>query len=169
MMGTRPLYTIDIDLWRAYCEPMNLKKVLSPKVVTVNISSDTKEGVIDELLAMLDATGKITNLERAKHSVMERERKMSTGMEHGIAIPHGKTDAVDELIACIGVSKHPVDFKALDNEPSRIFIMTLSPVNRTGPHIQFLAEVSQLLTRPERRDLILAAQTDEDLYKAFIA
>ena len=169
MMGTCTLYTIDMPLWRSYCEPMNLKKVLSPKVVSVNISSDTKEGVIDELLAMLDATGKVRDLERAKYAVMERERKMSTGMEHGIAIPHGKTDAVDELIACIGVSKHDVDFKALDNEPSRIFIMTLSPVDRTGPHIQFLAEVSHLLTSPERRDLILAAKTDEDLYKAFVA
>jgi PTS system nitrogen regulatory IIA component len=90
-------------------------------------------------------------------------------MEHGIAIPHGKTDAVDELIACIGVSKHGVDFRALDNEPSRIFIMTLSPVNRTGPHIQFLAEVSQLLRSPERRDVILSATSDDELYKAFVA
>ena len=83
------------------------------------------------------------------------EHKMSTGMKHGLAIPHGKTDTVSDLVACIGISDNPVDFDSLDQEPCRIFIMTLSPVNKTGPHLQFLAEVSLLFKSADKRAEIL--------------
>ena len=82
---------------------------------------------------------------------------MSTGMENGIAIPHGKTDAVEELVACVGISKKPVDFNSLDGKPCRIFIMTISPSHRTGPHIQFLSEISQLLRSEAKRKKLLEA------------
>jgi len=55
---------------------------------------------------------------------------MSTGMKHGIAIPHGKTTAVKELVACVGISKNDIDFDALDHQGCRIFIMTLSPIDK---------------------------------------
>ena len=132
-------------------------------------SEFTKEEIVDELIAVLAATGKIKDLERAKASVWERERKMSTGMEHGVAIPHGKTDAVSELIACVGVADHDVDFGSLDGKPARIFIMTLSPIDRTGPHIQFLAEISQLLRSAERREQVLSATSAQALLKVLLS
>ena len=148
---------------------MSLKKNLAPAMVRTAMSGRTKEEIIDELLAVLDATGKIKDLNRAKTAVWERERKMSTGMEHGIAIPHGKTDAVNELIACVGVSEHEVDFSSLDGKPARIFVMTLSPLDRTGPHIQFLAEISQLLRSAERREQCIAASSAEELLKVILS
>jgi len=86
---------------------------------------------------------------------------MSTGMKHGIAIPHGKTTTVNELVACIGVSDTAVDFDSLDHEPCRIFIMTLSPLEKTGPHLQFLAEISLLFKSSEKRKEILNATSPE--------
>jgi PTS system nitrogen regulatory IIA component len=88
---------------------------------------------------------------------------MSTGMKHGIAIPHGKCSATDNLVACIGISDTPVDFDSLDKLPCRIFIMTLSPVEKTGPHLQFLAEISLLFKSSEKRDEILKAKTPEEI------
>jgi PTS system nitrogen regulatory IIA component len=86
-------------------------------------------------------------------------------MKHGIAIPHGKCNATEDLVACIGVSEKPVDFNSLDHQPCRIFIMTLSPVEKTGPHLQFLAEVSLLFKSAEKRDEILKAKTPEEVQK----
>ena len=148
---------------------MNLKKALSPAVIRTGMVGRTKDEIIDELIDVLVSTGKITDVERARAAVRERERKMSTGMEHGIAIPHGKTDAVTGLLACVGVTAHDVDFGALDGKPSRIFIMTLSPIDRTGPHIQFLAEISQLLRSAEKREKLLAAPTPEALMKVLLS
>ena len=90
---------------------------------------------------------------------------MSTGMKHGIAIPHGKSPTVHDLVACIGITDAAVDFEALDKEPCRIFIMTLSPVEKTGPHLQFLAEISLLFKSAEKRRDILNARSPEDIIK----
>ena len=87
-----------------------------------------------------------------------REAQGSTFLGQGIAIPHGKTNAVDDLVACIGVSDHGVDFEALDQEDCRIFILTLSPSDKTGPHLQFLAEVSLLFKSEDKRLAIMAAK-----------
>jgi len=144
---------------------MNLKTVLTAGTINLHLKGITKEEIINELLDVLVGAGKIQDREAAYNAVMDRENKMSTGMKHGIAIPHGKSAAIRDLIACIGVSDNPVDFDALDHQPCRIFIMTLSPVEKTGPHLQFLAEISLLFKSAEKRQEILSATSPEDILK----
>jgi PTS system nitrogen regulatory IIA component len=124
-----------------------------------------KQEIINELLDILVAAKKIQDRQAAYAAVMERELKMSTGMKHGIAIPHGKSPTISDLVACIGISDAPVDFDSLDHEPCRIFIMTLSPMEKTGPHLQFLAEISLLFKSSEKRAEILKATTSEDILR----
>lgn len=146
---------LDFSYKVTYTKDMNLKTVLTPETVNLHLKGTSKEAIIDELLDMLVQAGKVKDKAVARACVLDRERKMSTGMKHGIAIPHGKTDSVSDLVACIGVSDQPVDFDSLDQEPCRIFIMTLSPIDKTGPHLQFLAEVSLLFKSAEKRQEIL--------------
>jgi PTS system nitrogen regulatory IIA component len=140
---------------------MNLKTVLAQETISLHLKGTTKEEIINELLDILVAANKIQDRAAALSAVMDREWKMSTGMKHGIAIPHGKSPTIHDLVACIGVSDNPVDFDSLDHEPCRIFIMTLSPVEKTGPHLQFLAEISLLFKSSEKRQEILNAASPE--------
>ncbi|MDR3303400.1 MAG: PTS sugar transporter subunit IIA [Treponema sp.] len=144
---------------------MNLKTVLSRETICLHLKGTTKEAIINELLDILVAAGKIDNRAAAFEAVMDREKKMSTGMKHGIAIPHGKSQTIHDLVACIGISDVPVEFDALDHQPCRIFIMTLSSVEKTGPHLQFLAEVSLLFKSSEKRAELLAAQSEETILR----
>ena len=144
---------------------MNLRKILTKDVITDNLKGNTKEEIIDSLIDLLDSAGKINDREKVKACIMEREAKMSTGMEAGIAIPHGKCDAVDELVGCVGIVKGGVDFSAFDKQPSRIFIMTVSPLHRTGPHVQFLAEISRLLREPAERQRLLDAKSTDEVHE----
>ena len=144
---------------------MNLKTVLTRDTVSLHLKGMDKEAIINELLDILVKAGKVKDRAAALTGVLDRERKMSTGMKHGIAIPHGKTVAVSDLVACIGISDTPVEFDSLDHEPCRIFIMTLSPIDKTGPHLQFLAEVSLLFKSSEKRAEILAAPSSEAVLK----
>ena len=147
---------------------MNLKKTLTPERVILGLPGKTKDDIIKNLVKLLCDTGDIKDRKGVLKAVKEREEQMSTGMKHGIGIPHGKTDAVDQLHACVVISKHPVDFDSLDGEPCRIFLMTLSPKAHTGPHLQFLAEVSGLLKKKEKRDQILQAKTKEELLRILL-
>ena len=144
-----------------------LKKLLSPKNVYLELSADSKQGVIEEMIVRLANNGMIQNIEEALKTVMDREKKMSTGMTNGVAIPHGKTDSVNQLVVAVALKKKGVDFASADNMPATIFIMTISPLSRSGPHIQFLAEVSKILKDANSRQLLLEAATVEDVVKVF--
>jgi fructose-specific phosphotransferase system IIA component len=144
---------------------MNLKKVLTPDAVWVDLKADTKEGIIEEMVDRLVSAGKITDREEVLKSILAREEKMSTGMQNGVAIPHGKTDAVKSLVAAVGLQKAGVNFDSMDGAPCTIFIMTVSPAKRAGPHMQFLAEVSRLIGQPAEREKLLAARTHSEIYE----
>jgi PTS system nitrogen regulatory IIA component len=139
--------------------------VLTKETINLHLKGANKQEIINELLDILVAANKIQDRQAAYAAVMEREQKMSTGMKHGIAIPHGKSATINDLVACIGISDNPVDFDSLDHEPCRIFIMTLSPMEKTGPHLQFLAEISLLFKSSEKRAEILKASSSEDIFK----
>jgi PTS system nitrogen regulatory IIA component len=142
---------------------INLKSALTKETICLHLKGTSKEEIINELLDILVTANKIQDRAAALAAVLDRESKMSTGMKHGIAIPHGKSQTLDDLVACIGIADVPVEFGALDHQPCRIFIMTLSPVEKTGPHLQFLAEVSLLFKSEEKRNQILDAKTPEDI------
>lgn len=146
---------------------MNLRKILSADVIQIGLKAMDKNGVMEELIDLLMKSGRITNRQKALECILEREQKMSTGIQFGIAIPHGKSDAVEEMVACIVIEKKGIDFDALDKQPSTIFIMTISPENKTGPHVQFLAEISRLLKEESSRKKILDAGTREEILEIF--
>jgi len=146
---------------------MNLKKLLGKENVFLDLKSSSKEDIIKEMIDRLVVSGKIKDRDAALEAVLTREEKMSTGMEYGIAIPHGKTDSVDHLITAVALKKEGVDFDSMDGQVSKVFIMTISPLSRSGPHIQFLAEVSKLLKEPEAREMLLAARTVEEVIRVF--
>lgn len=148
---------------------MNLKKVLATDSILPDLQADSKPAVLEELVDFLARSGKITDRDGALQAVLARESKMSTGMQNGIAIPHGKTDAVDQLLAAVAIKRDGVDFDALDGQPCKIFIMTLSPEHRTGPHIQFLAEISKLLGDEAMREKLIAAQNANEILSLLTA
>ena len=148
---------------------IDVRRVLTKDTVSLHLKGTTKEQIISEMLDILVNAGKIHDKQVALACVLDREKKMSTGIKHGIALPHGKTDCVKELVACIGISEEPVDFGSLDKQPARIFIMTLSPVNKAAPHLQFLSQVSSLLKSETMRYKFLKAKTQEELIEIIMS
>ncbi len=142
-----------------------LMRYIPPDAVTTRLDGQTKEEVVDELLALLDARGYLTNRKKAREDLWARESSLSTGMQYGIAIPHGRTDGVNRLVCAVGVKREGVDFQSIDGEPTRIIVLTLSPKHLVAPHMQFMAMISQALGE-EGRARILAAETPEALWQA---
>lgn len=148
---------------------MRIKNVLSTSVIRTELASDTKEEVMYELLDILIEAGKIPADRRDQvfEDLMDRENKMSTGIQHGVAIPHAKTKAVSSLVACIGIKREGLDFDSLDGQKSTLFIMTISPIDRVGPHVQFLAEISQIIKNLSSRKALLEAQSAQEVLSVF--
>ncbi len=119
------------------------------------------------MIDRLHVSGMLKDREGALLAVLDREKKMSTGMNNGVAIPHGKTDSVDKLIVAVGIQRSGIDFNCADGKPAQIFIMTISPASHSGPHIQFLAEVSKILREEGSRQRLLAAGSIRDVIQIF--
>ncbi len=136
----------------------NLAEPLTERHIKMELTGHTKTAIYEELLDLLCECGDIPDRAAARAAIWEREEKMSTALEAGIAIPHGKTDTISKLVCVIGISKDGVDCDSLDGAPSRIFVMTLSPKTRLGPHLQFMSTITQLLN-PSGRTFILEAQS----------
>ena len=148
---------------------MNSKKPLTVETISLELKGSTKDEILSEMVGLLVASGHIRDREAVLKAVVDREKRMSTGMQNGIAIPHGKTDSVDCLVAALGIRRGGVDFGALDGQPSSIFVMTVSPDSRTGPHIQFLAEISRPLNDAAVRAKLLAATSREEVLRLLIS
>lgn len=145
-----------------------LRDVLSEELVLCGLEAATGIEVIDALLDLICRTGEVRDRTQARADVLANEERSSTGMQHGVAIPHAKTSAVDRLHAAVALTAEPVDFDSLDGKPCRIFIMTLSPPDQSGPHMRFLADVGRLLKSRKNRKAVLAATTPRELLEALV-
>ncbi len=144
---------------------MTLTQILGRNCVKVPLEGTTKEAVITELVDMLDASGALSDRDAALQAVLTRERIRSTGTGNGIAIPHGKSDAVKQLVMAIGIAGQPIEFESIDGKPVTIIIMLISPVDQTGPHIQALAQISRLLLDEEFKQKLENAATAKEVHE----
>ena len=104
---------------------MDFQEVLTSSSFSLHLASDTKDGIIAELVDLIAADGRLKDRDDALRAVYERERKISTGLQDGVAVPHGKTRTVKSMVTAFGLKKEGIDFDSLDGLPARIFILTI--------------------------------------------
>ena len=143
---------------------MILTQILQPDCIKVPVENREKEAVITELVDILDARGFLSDRDVALEAVLIRERTQSTGTGAGIAIPHGKCNAVKELVIAIGIAHEPIEYNSIDGKPVTILILLVSPADQTGPHIQALATISRLMLNEEFRQKLEKVTSADEAY-----
>ncbi|ADK82202.1 PTS sugar transporter subunit IIA [Sediminispirochaeta smaragdinae] len=141
--------------------------LIEPSVVQIPVRSKTKSEVLRELVDLLDKAGKLISADKALSALLDREAKGSTGLEEGIAVPHAKCDAVDQLTVAIGIAPDGIDFQAMDGKPSNLFFLLLAPPEQAGQHIEALSEIAKLTRSKSFCRLLLASQTPEEVVELF--
>lgn len=136
---------------------MRIAEFLTVEAVTPALSATTKSGVLKELAHTLTKAWPRVTEARFLAVLEDREKLGSTGMEKGVAIPHGRLAELPTLIACFGVSREGVDFEARDGRASQFFFALVAPENSAGLHLKALSRLSRLFRSDSLRDSILAA------------
>jgi fructose-specific phosphotransferase system IIA component len=144
---------------------MNLLEILSSECVKAPLAATDKRGVIDELVGVLAAAGRVNDPGALRDAVWTREQTRTTGIGHGLAIPHGKCAGMKSLAMAIGKPAQPLDFEAIDGQPVKLVVLLASPPDRTSDHIQALARVSRLMTMEDFREKIYAAETGAQIWE----
>ncbi|MBN2029236.1 PTS sugar transporter subunit IIA [bacterium] len=142
---------------------MRLSDLLNKETITISLSHQDKQGVIEELLDLALKTGKINDRSVALKAIMERENLMSTGLEKGVAVPHAKSKAVDDLTTALGISKEGIDFHSADGKPSHLFFLLLAPEAAAGPNIKILAQIARLTSNPNFCEALKKASSSQEV------
>jgi PTS system nitrogen regulatory IIA component len=122
---------------------MKIMSFLETRAITLDLKGKDKRSIIKEMVEALAEHRKVKDQEEALKSVIEREKLGSTGVGLGVAIPHGRTDAVDKLVGALGISQEGVDFDSLDGEPVHFVFLILSPLEATGDYLRAISRVSR--------------------------
>jgi len=149
---------------------MLLMDLLSEDVIEPNLRATTRDEALAELVDLLVTTGSLTSeaRDRALAAVVAREKRQSTGLGSGVAIPHGTCPDVDEVVAALGIHRKGVPFEAIDEQPVRLVILLLVPPNLLQAHIRTLAGIARVLNDSELREQLIASPTAQELLDLLI-
>jgi len=146
---------------------MKVHELLNIKYVLTEFKSEKKDDVINELVDLLKGDSRIIDLEEVRKCVFEREEKMSTGVGKGFAIPHGKTNSVNDILAAFGKSEAPIEYNSLDGEPVHLIFLLIGKENLVAKHIKLLSRISRLMNNEEFRKKLINADSKESILKIF--
>lgn len=131
---------------------MKISPYLPVEAIVPDLQAVNKLEALQRLVGLMASLGYVTDPQLAERDILLREAKMTTGIGHGIAVPHARSPAATGLHSVLARHPQGLDWAALDGKPVRFILLTLSPPDSPGPHLQFVAAMARLLH-------------DEDVYR----
>ncbi len=147
---------------------MKLTKLTNPELITLNASLDNKDAIIRHLIKQLFDAGKITSEQEFYNAVIDREGVSATGIDAGLAIPHGKSDVVKEASFAVMTLNNPVkDWESVveTNEVKYVFLLAIPKVDEAGEQMKLLSTLMQKMSDPSYTSVLYASKTTEEFYK----
>lgn len=144
---------------------MRLIDLIKQEMILVDLQCEDKWQCIERLVDWMVEQGKVEAQHRdtVLEALVDRERSMSTGMEHGVAIPHGQVTCVDDIVAVFATSRSGVPFESIDGQPAKLIILLVIPKDRFRKHIQTLAGIARLLNQADLREELIRAETAKEI------
>ncbi len=146
---------------------MEIKDMFSKERVCLQLGAKNKLEAIDELIDILVKDGKINDKETFRKAVLKRVEEFSTGIGMGIAIPHGKSDSVNEAAIVFGKSDQGIDYGSMDDKPAHLFFLIAVPQDCNDIHLRALSQISRKLMHTDVRNAIMNSSNFEEFIKVF--
>ena len=132
---------------------------LSEEFIILPMRATDRDGALSELLLPLRKQNIIDSSDVCLESILKRERRMSTGVGKGVALPHGPSNNVKDVVMVVGISPEGIDFKAVDGALCHIFVLLVYPADQPDKHLKALGRISKLLGDSDLRSALMETQT----------
>lgn len=142
---------------------LKISNFLKPEIVIMEMHATDKEQAIKELVNFMVEKNVARDQNQLFEALTKRENLESTGIGDGIAIPHARTNAVDDLVLVFARSSKGIDFSSIDGKPSHIIFLIASPENKKSEYIIALAKLSRLLRKTQVREQLRKATNPEEI------
>ncbi|MGE3062584.1 MAG: PTS sugar transporter subunit IIA [bacterium] len=144
-----------------------LYELLNESLIRSDLKSAGKDEVLNELAEILVSNKIITDKTALMDKLIEREKIETTGVGHAIAIPHARTEAINGLALCFGISREGIDYDALDGKPVNIFFLIVSNEENKNRYIQLLAKISRICRKDSFREKVLNSESEKEILEIF--
>jgi nitrogen PTS system EIIA component len=144
---------------------MRLIDILDESSIVADLRAKTKTEALQVLVDALAPKIQPLQTQDILEVLLEREALGSTGIGDGIAIPHGKSPALTQIVSGFGLAKGGIDFDSLDGKPAYLFFLLVAPENSIGTHLKILARISRMLKNSEFRKKLLGATSQQAIYQ----
>lgn len=142
---------------------MKLSKFCSEDLITFNLKSQDKDGVLKELVELASKSKLVKSSEELLKDVMDREELVTTGVGYGVAFPHAKTKATKGIVIAFGRSEKGIDFDAMDHKPVNLFFLIAAPEDAIGAHLNVMARLSYIMKSEENRQKMMSVTSPGEL------
>ncbi len=146
---------------------MRFTDYLSLDRIIKEVSSTSKEEVLEEIVSILRERGVIEDSEPYLTALLERERLCSTGIGRGVAIPHAKLKSLKKMLLSFVRSSKGVDFDSLDRKPVHFIFVIFTPEDVPEEYLVLLASISRLAKDESFRKAVMEATTEEEILRLF--
>lgn len=143
---------------------MQIIDLLTPSRVVVDVRATSKKRLLEALAALLDEHASPETEQSIFESLVRRERLGSTGLAHGIAIPHGRSPDVDRAVGAFIRLAEPLEFDSLDRQRVDLVFGLVVPEHFTDQHLMFLADLAELFSDPKVTARLRAAPDAASVY-----
>ena len=147
---------------------MTIADLLSPELIALETSASSKKRALEMLSEHLAKAIPTLNAAEIFDRLIARERLGSTGLGHGVAIPHARTNGIDKAIGAILKLQQGIDYDAVDQQPVDFLFALLVPENSTEQHLELLSQLAEMFSDEEVLKQLHAAETAESLLTIFI-
>lgn len=146
---------------------MDICAHLHRSTIAQGLEVDNKKELINKMVDLLKPKVGEKQLENIRNAVFKREEIMSTGIGKQIAIPHGKCDSLNEILASFAILEDSVDFNSIDNQPVKMVFLLVGPENHSSQHIKLLSRISRLMNNNVFREKLLECEDSDELFDTF--
>ncbi|MCP4396255.1 MAG: PTS sugar transporter subunit IIA [bacterium] len=142
---------------------LNLSSILSPDCIQLDLRASDKKEAIQELVGLFVAAGQLDDSDDLANELLAQEKRVSTGIGDGIAIPHKLTKCASRTMIAFGRKNDGLNFEALDRQPVYLLFLILGPPHKVTEHLQVLSKLSRLLHNRNLRQHLFDAQQPNEI------
>ena len=148
---------------------MKLCNYLTPEYIVVGMTAASKEELLSKMVELAAKNPNVLDKGKVRMAIFDRERIMSTGVGKGFAIPHGKSDAVGDIVLAFATTAEPVDYTSMDNEPVNLVLLLVSRDSDVGSRLKLLSRASKVMNSDSARKALSEAKTPDEILSIFKA
>ncbi len=144
---------------------MQINELITPVRIEHALPAKSKKRLLEKLSSLLHKDHPDLDEQAAFQCLINREKLGSTGIGHGVALPHGRLPGIGKAIGAFAILENEMDYDSIDQQPVKMIFALLVPEDAKEEHLKLLSKLASIFNDEKLRDRLLQANDDDEIYR----